>query len=663
MSSPSLCPWTLLQRQCIDEEAENKSWPCHFCNAQPYSSTDRGLSYVAVRPLGPKEMDRPAPGTSFKNAFVLIPVELIRTRYEYRPLSHGIHALRVEKAHNPELFEKLRMINTRMSNAKILVLEGELANGQGHVELRFVGQRDTARLGGGLYFVQDDRTTYLVKRIHAEGPVDYEEADAEGDVIAIAPTGTVEEEEEVLAMEEEKTSESEEIREETPEMTPGLLELEAKEILSRLKAGPPLFAPTEEALMTELSNWLIGEMGNMRLHVEKDELINWALFTLHHALRTRLDKELGEELGPLAAEQWDRRFSVFRELYQRGARRILESQNALATHRFSDFAINTHDELHPNRLVMRAKAVFSHDPAIRAVARRTSAPTAHDQAELMSTLFLSFARRHVHNALFDIAHEFDQIEEVLHVNDVELLRARLGEVRLDYEKRLAHPRPHGVDLTHPLFQGGQGLADLELEEMEERWRSEEKEFQRHRMLAASREKREMEEQKAEEEEDSPRQRKLPSRTPQGSPTGIDALLARKIQGSITRFIGSPASISSKLPSLAGLIKAQTTAPVQATPVAAKAASPIAAKTSTPVAAKTSSPVAAKTSAPVATKTSTPVVAKTSSPVAAKTSTPICASCKTPDAEARCPACKTPYCNVQCQHKDWNAGHKMICGGF
>jgi hypothetical protein len=63
-----------------------------------------------------------------------------------------------------------------------------------------------------------------------------------------------------------------------------------------------------------------------------------------------------------------------------------------------------------------------------------------------------------------------------------------------------------------------------------------------------------------------------------------------------------------------------------------------------------------------------VVVKTDPPAlptlaAILVSDPICAACKKPGAEARCRDCKTAYCNVICQHADWDAGHEDVCRGL
>jgi hypothetical protein len=591
--------------------------------------------------------------------YLLVPaVEKGEGRYEVHPVTSELAALHVDRVEHPILFSQLAQLR-RIKKAGGLVdvgfMTGRLANGKGNLFFEYLGPRQADVRGpSGLFYVRDNRgTAYIVREVldvvgrdiwilhHKSGEIVHVLMVQESAVPAAAtrPEVTVrpeviviEEEEEDVEDEEERESVEEALEDLPPALAPELNShpLEGVELFAKLRPVVPMGAENESAAVLELTNYLIGEMSAMMLEVDKHDRVTWAVFMLQHHLRLRLDKELGHNTSTRARRAWPERFDTFRRLYEHGATVLLNSQGMYGPYDVPAFGETAHDDLHPLVLHQRARGVFSKDPTVRAIASRAAGiRTTEDQVDVITAVCMQFCRRHAYDIYFvyepdttTYTADFAQFLWALHEDEDWRAEERLRVHLDDYEARLAHPRPHGVDATHPLLEDGQGedYNDLEMEhvhaatEADKRFAEEERQA-----LARLQRERQREVQKDKEaQEESPRQRKLPGATPQGSPTGIDARICAGIQRLMNRVMG------------------ETRVDLKPRAKVTAAAAVVVVKTDPPA---------------------LPTLA------AILVSDPICAACKKPGAEARCPDCKTAYCNVICQHADWDAGHEDVCRGL
>jgi hypothetical protein len=596
--------------------------------------------------------------------YLLVPVvDKGEGRYDIHPVTNELAALRVDRTEHPILFSQLgqlRQVDKADGTIDVGFMAGRLSNGKGNIFFDFVGPKPVSIRGpNGLFYVSDNKgTKYIVREVRMRpgggGGDTWIHNQQRGAVVHVlmvqeaqqknvpAPLPEVvvipdEEEDEKDEDTPEEQDPVEEPLEDLPEaLAPELNShpLEGVELFANLRPVVPMGAENESAAVLELTNYLIGEMSAMMLEVDKRDRVTWAVFMLQHHLRLRLDKELGHNNSTKARRAWPARFDTFRRLYEHGATVLLHSQGMYGPYDVPSFGETAHDDLHPLVLHQRARGIFSKDPTVRAIASRTAGiRTGEDQVDVIIAMCLHFCRRHAYDIYFvyepgtqEYTHDFGRFLWALHEDEDWRAEERLRVHLDDYEARLAHPRPHGVDAFHPLLEDGQGgeYNDLEMEhvhaatEADKRFAEEERQA-----LATLQRERQREVQKDKEAQDeSPRQRKLPGATPQGSPLGVDARICAGLQRLMSRVMGEP----------------------EATRVDLKPRTRVASVAPTLV------EVAVTETEEASVLPKLPMVV----------SEPICTNCNKPGAWARCSVCKTAYCNEICLEADWEAGHEDVC---
>jgi hypothetical protein len=536
-------------------------------------------------------------------------------------------------------------------------MAGDLPNGRGTVVFRYEGGRKTTsgERKSLFYLADEDGNVYGVRKLLNQHPDRWFQGGNKGQVLRLTMPGAgagaggldqplviVIADEPEPVVEDLEAEEEYELEELPPSLAPELTGdmLEAVELFMKLKPVEPTVAENDTVAVRDLTNYLIGEMAAMRLDVDNRERVGWATFMLHHHMRVRLDKELGRSITVDSRRRWPDRFNKFRKLYEEAATTLLQSQGMYGPYDVPDFAENAHDELHPYVLEQRAMGVLSPDRVVRAIAcKAAGVRSTEDMTDVIVALCLQFCRRHVYDLYFVFVPDtrtynadFTRFITVLH--EVEDWRAeeRLRLYLDDYEERLAHPKPRGMEAFHPMalvLRDEEQASEFNTMEAQH----EQAQLEVHRLFAEDerqalatlhRERQRTVQKDKEELEESPRQRKLPSATPQGSPTNVDALICWGLQRLMSRVMGEVEEHVAPKPS-------STTTAIPVVPTLAN------------VKANVAAPAAAAV-----------VVVKV----------PTCAVCGTPDAAARCPKCKIAYyCNVDCQAEHWYAGHEVACPGL
>jgi hypothetical protein len=410
----------------------------------------------------------------------------------------------------------------------------------------------------------------------------------------------------------------------------------------------------------------------MALDVDKTDRVNWALFTLHHHLRVRLDKDLGMQSAEENRRRWGKRFEMFRRLYEENATKLLLSQNMYGPHDVPAFADSVHDALHPADLLRRVRGVFSTNVQTR---RRTIAAagisTPEEEMDLMIAEYLHFCRRKVYTVAFfydpatnQLNEDFEDFLWAMHEDDVEYAKEELSRHLKEYEMRLAHPRPRGFDAYHPLLFSKDELAEFDQMDLDHQTAVLEEEHsyvekERDGLAALQRERQRAVQKDKEEREETPRQRKLPGATPQGSPTEVDARICHGLQRMMGRIVNGetgPAREPHPKPSNNNSSGSSTLPSLNA--IMSRILADRRGSTLPSLNAITSRVLAERKAKfdKLSQEDKIAVVAHM------KAITSACAHCNLPDAMGRCPACKTAYCNESCQAAHWHAGHKMMCGG-
>jgi len=632
-------------------------------------------------------MDRPK-----QPHYLLIPVvwvdsgDGIHGHYKIRAVNQGLSALRVDGQAHPRLYSQLTQFR-RLDPGAVLppvgVMTGELSGGAGTVTLHYLsppyGHKQEPQ--NTLFYVTDNKnTTYIVRLVDASRG-QWVSMGQKGDVRRVFASQTEahrhktpapvvvlsEEEEEERATERERRHQrrqaeaarqevievEEEVEEALGELPPSLapefnLPLEAVDIFARLEPIPPTTAKNEAEFTMQTVNYLIGNMSAMTLDVDKTERVTWAVFMLHHSLRIHLDKELGHSKDERSLREWPVRFAMYRRMYEHGATLLLNSQGMYGLYDVPSFAENQHDELHPIALQRRAHGVFSGDKVARAIASRAAGVrTAADQSDVLTALFLWFCRRHAHNIYFarmpaSNAYQPDFLAfcRAIHEDDEHRAERALRDMLDDYEERLVHPLPNSVDLSHPLLledEETSAFRRMELDHQKTVLENEEAfDVDERARLAEEQRKRDRLTHEAQKEDDAetPRHRKIPGRTPQGSPLEIDVRICAGIQRLAARMLGPIPKVEAKPPKVE----------VKAPKVEAKKPVVPTEDHALPTLASVKAQLAGNLKA-------------TPQPKAE----PVCSVCKAPEVAGHCPVCKTAYCGEICQAKDWDAAHMEKCG--
>jgi hypothetical protein len=647
-------------------------------------------------------MDHPRP-----SHYLLLPVvEKSDNRYEIHPVTPGTSAFRVEQSEHPILFSQLGQLRHVPEGGPVPgvgYMVASMPNRGGTIELSYlrppVGH---PREPHGLFYVTDNKgTTYMVREIPAGRPSVWIWEHKKGDVLhlhakreahrplppqpaIVIPDEEGDDEDNVIDVDAMDKDVGDDLEEEILSDLPASLApeltshpLEGVKLFSTLR---PVLAPVsdnEMAAMLEIVSYLIGELSTMMMVVDREDRVAWAVFSLQHHLRVRLDRELGQSTSVQAQSRWPRRFDTFRRLYEQGASMLLHSQGLYGPYDVPAFGESAHDDLHPSVLLRRARGVFSLNKKVRAaVCKASGVKTAQDQVDVLIALCLGFCRRHVHNIYFardadtnNYTRDFARFMWATHEDEDWRVEERLRAYLDDYEGRLAHPRPSGVDLHHPMLQLEDGPAAawdddaaaeysaLEREHREATLEAEhlfaEEERQSLARLQRERQRAVQKDAEAKDEEaadDTPLRRKQPGATPQGSPTEVDARICAGIQRLMSRLLDQPSSSSSSA------MEAATQVAVVAAAAAVAPSKPDAKTTTTAASKKEDARLPSLPKLPsLRTKLDIPAVV-----VAVSCR---CAMCFKPEPRGRCPCCKIPYCDADCQCEHWEAGHKNECQGY
>jgi len=618
--------------------------------------------------------------------YLLVPVvQISKGNFEIRPIEQGLAALKVERSEHPILFSQitqLRRVKPGQPAPDVGYMGGDLGpGGQSRVTLSFLSAKPLRpTLPKGLMYMTDNKdTSYIVRVIdNRMGRDQWRDGKRLGPVVHLfmhrdtATTTTTTMPKLPLSKPnpepEPEAEEEEDEQEEAPVLedeavanlpTRADLELEGIDIFAKLQPVAPIMAGNESEAATQLCNYLIGEMTVMALDVDKTDRINWALFTLLHHLRVRLDKDLGMQETSENRRRWGKRFEMFRRLYEENAAKLLLSQGMYGPHDIPAFADSVHDALHPTDLLDRVNGVFS--PNARTHRRTVSAAgvnTAEDELDLIIAAYLHFCRRQIYRVAFFYNPETNQFNEdfedflwAMHEQDTDHAKEELSRQLREYEMRLAHPRPRGFDAYHPLLFSKDELAEFDQMDVDHQTAVLEEEHsyveeERDGLAALQRERqRAVQKDKEEREEETPRQRKLPGATPKGSPTEVDARIYHGLQRMMSRIMATDPVKAEKIPTLSEVVAEMGEWPDL--------------KPRAPLPSLSFIKAYLRANWDALTPADKNVLAAKASQRVASS---LCAQCKTPGAKGRCPACKTAYCNESCQEAHWHAGHKMMCGG-